>query len=173
MGSRPADRCDNESMAAGRATPRLPRDAIERRLFVDAPPAAVWLALHDPARALATDAILAAKPAGPDWPAVGARRGARLRLGPVPLGAELESLEARPQRWFRVAIVGPSVVGERRWELAPAAGGTRVACAVHLEGRSRIGRAVLRLERRAIAPRLEAELAALKRIAEAWSRPAA
>lgn len=78
----------------------------------------------------------------------------------------MESLEARPQQRFRVGIAGHAIAGERRWELAPAAGGTRVACAVHLEGRSRIGRAVLRLERRAIGPCLEAELAALKRIAE-------
>jgi carbon monoxide dehydrogenase subunit G len=165
-GPRPA-RCDNPAMAAGPATPRLPADAVERRLFVDAPPAAVWLALHDPDRATAIDGLVALDPAGPDWPAAGARRTGRLRLGPLPIGAELESLEARPARRFRVGIAGNAIAGERRWELAPAAGGTRVACAVHLEGRSRIGRAVLRLERRAIGPRLEAELAALKRIAEA------
>jgi hypothetical protein len=158
-------------MAAGRATPRLPRDAVERRLFVDAPPAAVWLALHDPARAAATDAILAQQPAGPDWPAVGARRRARLCLGRVRVGADLESLEARPERRFRVAIAGATIVGERRWELAPAAGGTRVSCAVHLQGRNRLGRALMRLERGAIAPRVEAELAAVKRIAEAAARP--
>jgi carbon monoxide dehydrogenase subunit G len=153
-------------MAAGPATPRLPRDAVERRLFVDAPPAVVWLALHDPSRAAAVDVLLALDPAGPDWPAAGARRRGRLRLGPVPLAAEVESLEARPQRCFRVGIGGRSIGGERRWELAPAAGGTRVACAVHLEGRSRIGRVLLSLERAAIGSRLEAELAALKRIAE-------
>jgi hypothetical protein len=119
------------------------------------------------------DAILALEPAGPDWPAAGARRSGRLRLGPIPLGAQLESLEVLPQRRFRVGIVGAAIVGERRWELAPAAGGTRVACAVHLEGRSRFGRALLRLERRALGPRLESELAALKRIAESdLRRPA-
>ena len=153
-------------MAAGSATPRLPRDAVERRLFVDAPPSAVWLALHDPSRSATADILLALDPAGPDWPAAGARRHGRLRLGPLPLAAEIESLEARPQRRFRMGIAGGSVSGERRWELAPAAGGTHVACAVHLQGRSRIGRALLRLERRAIGPRLEAELAALKRCAE-------
>jgi hypothetical protein len=157
-------------MAVGNATPRLPADAVERRLFVDASPAAVWLALHDPARVACSEVILALDPAGPDWPAAGARRTGRLRLGPVPLAAWFESLEARPQRRFRVGIVGRAIVGERRWELAPAAGGTRVACAVHLEGRSRIGRAVLRLERRALGPRLEAELAALKRNAESEPR---
>ncbi len=157
-------------MAVGLTVPRLPADAVERRMFVDAPPAAVWLALHDPARAPGTDILLSLDPAGPDWPAAGARRKGRLRLGPVPIGAELESLEARPQRRFRVGITGSAIVGERRWEMAPAAGGTRVACAVHLEGRSRIGRAILRLERRALGPRLEAELAALKRVAESSPR---
>lgn len=158
-------------MAAGHVIPRLPAGAVERRLFVDAPPAAVWLALHDPARPAGQDAILALDPAGPDWPAAGARRSAHLRLGPLPISAQVESLEARPERRFRVGITGSAIVGERRWEMAPAAGGTRVACAVHLEGRSRLGRAVLRLERRALGPRLEAELAALKRVAEAAPRP--
>lgn len=159
-------------MAAGPAVPRLPADAVERRLFVDAPPAAVWLAIHDSARISSDDLLLALDPAGPDWPAAGARRHARLRLGPVPLGVELESLEARPQRRYRVGIVGSAAAGEQRWELAPAAGGTRVACAIHLEGRSRYGRALLRIERRALGPRLESELAALKRVAEATSRAA-
>ncbi len=159
-------------MAVGPVTPRLPAGAVERRLFVDASPAAVWLALHDPDRAPGTDAILVLDPAGPDWPAAGARRTAHLRLGPMPIRAEVESLEARPQRRFRVGILGSAIVGERRWELAPAAGGTRVACAVHLEGRSRLGRVVLRLERRALGPRLEAELAALKHVAEAARRQA-
>lgn len=153
-------------MAAGRAIPRLPRDAVERRLFVDAPPAAVWIALHDPARPPSADILVALDPAGPDWPAAGARRKGRLRLGPLPLAAEVESLEARPDRRFRVGITGSAIEGERRWELAPAAGGTRVASAVTLRGRSRLGRVLLRLERGAIGPRLEAELAALKRTAE-------
>jgi hypothetical protein len=160
-------------MAAGPTVPRLPAGAVERRLFVDASPAAVWLALHDPARAPGTDILLALDPAGPDWPAAGARRTGHLRLGPLPISAQVESLEARPERRFRVGILGSTITGERRWELAPAAGGTRVASAVHLEGRSRLGRAVLLLERRALGPRLEAELAVLKRIAESASRRSA
>jgi hypothetical protein len=137
---------------------------------VDAPPAAVWSALLDPARGAAGDLILAVDPPGPDWPAAGARRLARLRLGPLPLAAQLESLEARPQRRFRMGIAGSAIIGERRWELAPAAGGTRVAGSVHLEGRSRYGRAILRLERRALGPRLEAELSTLKEVAEKAAR---
>ena len=159
-------------MAAGPAVPRLPADAVERRLFVDASPAAVWLALHDPARISAATSSSRSTRRGPTGrrPARGATAGcAWVRF---PMSAELESLEARPQRRFRVGIVGSAIVGERRWELAPAAGGTRVACAVHLEGRSRSGAPCLRLERRALGPRLEAELAALKRVAEATSRAA-
>jgi hypothetical protein len=152
---------------------RLPRGAIERRLFVDAPPEVVWAALHDLACPTWRDVRLHLDPAGPDWPAAGARRRARFRLGPVVVGATLESLEARPARRFRVAINGRGICGERRWELTPAAGGTRVAGSVHLEGRSRVGRVFLRLDRAGIGPRLEAELAALKQKAEAAAgRPA-
>ncbi len=152
-------------MAAGPSAPRLPREAVERRLFVDAPPAAVWRALHAPAPRVRGAVELAAP--GPDWPAAGARRAARLRLGPVALPATVESLEARPDRRFRVGIVGSGVIGERRWELVPAAGGTRVATSIHLEGRGRLGRALLRLERGGLAGSLEAELTALKLSAEA------
>ena len=159
-------------MAVG-PSPRLPREAIERRLFVNAPPDVVWAALHDPACPTWRDVRLHLDPAGPDWPAAGARRHASFRVGPVVVGTTLESLEARPARRFRVRIVGGVITGERRWELAPAAGGTRVAGAIHLEGQSRVGRAVLRLGRSRIAPRLEAGLAALKeRAEEAAGRPA-
>jgi hypothetical protein len=159
-------------VAAG-PNPPLPRGAVERRLFVDAPPEVVWAALHDPACPAWRDVRLHLDPAGPDWPAAGARRHARLRVGPVAVGTMLESLEARPARRFRVGITGRGICGERRWELTPAAGGTRVAGSVHLEGRSRVGRVLLRLDRSGIGLRLEAELAALKQKAEAaTSRPA-
>jgi hypothetical protein len=42
-----------------------------------------------------------------------------------------------------------------------------VAGSVGLEGRTRVGRVLLRLDRAGIGPRLEAELAALKQRAEA------
>jgi len=159
-------------VAAG-PNPRLQRGAVERRLFVDAPPDVVWAALHDPTCPTWRDVRLHLDPAGPDWPAAGARRHARFRVGPVVVGATLESLEARPARRFRVGINGSGISGERRWELAPAAGGTRVEGSVHLVGRSRLGRAFLRLDRAGIGPRLEAELAALKQKAEAAAtRPA-
>src|SRR5450759_51669 len=74
--------------------PRLLRGAIERRLFVDAPPDVVWAALHDPSCPTWRDVRLHLDPAGPDWPAAGARRHARFRVGPVVVGVTLESLEA-------------------------------------------------------------------------------
>lgn len=158
-------------MAAGPG-PRLPRRAVERRVFVDAPPDVVWAALHDPGCPTWRGVWLYLDPAGPDWPAAGARRHARFKCGPVVVGTQLESLEARPARRFRVGISGGGISGERRWELTAAAGGTRVAGSIHLEGRSRVGRAVLRLGLGRIGPRLEAELAALKEKAEAGaSRP--
>jgi hypothetical protein len=143
---------------------------VERRLFVDAPPDVVWAALHDPTCPAWRDVRLHLDPPGPDWPAAGARRHARLRVGPLAVGTTLESLEARPARRFRVGIVARGICGERRWELTPAAGGTRVAGSVLLEGRSRMGRALLRLDRGGIGPRLEEELVALKGKAEA-ARP--
>lgn len=153
------------SMAAG-LQPPLPRGAVERRLFVDAPPDVVWAALHDPGCPSWLDVRLHLGPAGPDWPAAGARRHARFRVGPVVIGTMLESLEARPARRFRVGIDGRGIRGERRWELTPASGGTRVTGSVVLEGRSRVARALLRLDRVGVGPRLEAELAALKLKAE-------
>jgi hypothetical protein len=134
---------------------------------VDASPDVVWVALHDPGCRLWRDVRLLLDPAGPDWPAAGARRHARFRLGPVVIGTTLESLEARPARRFRVGIGGRDIRGERLWELTPASGGTRVAGSVLLEGRSRLARALVRLDRGGIGPRLEAELAALKEKAEA------
>jgi hypothetical protein len=153
--------------------PRLPRGAVERRLFVDAPPGVVWAALHDLGRPTWRDIRLHLDPAGPDWPAAGARRHASFRMGPVVVGTTVESLEARPARRFRVGINGRGISGERLWELTPAAGGTRVAGSVHLEGHSPVGRAILRLGRGGIGPGLEAELAELKQKAEAAAgRPA-
>ena len=167
-------------MAAGPASPRLPADAVERRLFVNAPPETVWRALHGatadaavsgPGSGPARYALLSLDACVPPWPAAGSQRHGRLRLGPVRLSLEVESLEARPARRFRLALAGPIVHGEARWEFVGASGGTRVACALHLVGESRLGRTLLRFERGALGRRLETELAALKRAAEADAGP--
>ena len=152
-------------MAAGQLRPRLPRDAVERRLFVEAPPAAVWSALG--ARAAHDGASLRLGDAGPDWPAVGADRAARLPVGPIRLVARVVSLEARPGRRLRLGVRARAVAGEWSWELEPAHGGTRVACAARVEGLGRVGSLLARLERRDLGTRLEADLAALKAASEA------
>jgi hypothetical protein len=174
-------------MAAGRPQRGTSPQAVERRVYVGASPDTVWRALHaDPTLAGAASgedggprrrptALLALTepgPAGPGWPAAGAQRPGRLHLGPARLAVTLESLEARPARRFRVGISGQGVEGDARWELAPAAGGTRVACTLRLGGRSRVGRLCLWLGRRGLPRRLEAELAELKRAAEGGRAPA-
>ena len=159
-------------MATGPSTRKLPPEALQRRLFVNAPPAAVWRALHDPARDGACYALATVGSASLDWPAAGARRSGQLRFGPVRLAVDVESLEARPAQRFRIGLAGAAMSGEARWDLVPAAGGTRVACALHLVGRSRLGRVLLRISRGSLPRRLEAELAALKVAAEAESSAA-
>jgi hypothetical protein len=172
-------------MAAGRPERGSSPQAVERRVYVDASPETVWRALHaDPTlaggpgggdvarRRTALLALTRPGPAGPGWPAAGAQRTGRLRLGPARLAVTVESLEARPARRFRVGISGHGVDGDARWEFAPAAGGTRVACTLRLGGRSRVGRLCLWLGRRSLPRRLEAELAELKRAAEAERRTA-
>jgi hypothetical protein len=174
-------------MAAGRPERGISPQPVERRIYIDASPDTVWRALHaDPTLAGAASgedgatrrrptarlALVRPGSAGPGWPAAGAQRPGRLHLGPARLAVTLESLEARPARRFRVGISCPSVDGEARWELAPAAGGTRVACTLRLGGRSRVGRLCLWLGRRGLPRRLEAELAELKRAAEGGRTPA-
>ena len=153
-------------MAAGPSTPRVSREALERRLFINASPEAVWRALHGEGRDPACYALAVLGPATPGWPAAGSQRSGRIRLGPIRVRVAAESLDARPARRFRLALDGSSVGGEARWELVAASGGTRVACALHLSGRSRVGRILLRLDQGALGRRLEAELARLKHAAE-------
>ena len=132
---------------------------------MEAPPAAVWCALG--ARAAHDGASLHLGDAGPDWPAAGADRAARLPVGPIRLAGRAVSLEARPGRRLRLGVRARNVAGEWSWELEPAHGGTRVACAARVEGLGRVGSLLARLERRDLGTRLEADLAALKAAAEA------
>jgi hypothetical protein len=139
---------------------------VERRIYVSAPPEVVWRVLHSSPGDSSPYALLVLGPPAPGWPAAGSRRSGRVRLGPVRLHVEVESLEARPARRFRIAIGGTSLAGEARWELVGASGGTRLACGLSLSGLSRLGRLLLRLERGALGRRLESELAALKGASE-------
>jgi hypothetical protein len=144
---------------------RAPAGSIERRLFVDAPPEAVFRALGDPARPGGSSLHLDG--AGPDWPAAGASRPGRLPIGPLGVEARVVSLEARPGRRLRLGIRTRALTGEWQWSMEAAYGGTRVACVARVEPAGRLGGLAARLERRGLGSRLEDELADLKARAEA------
>jgi hypothetical protein len=160
-------------VATGEAAARPAPGTVERRIYVGAPPEVVWRILHSGAGDAPQYALVVLDPPAPGWPAAGSRRSGRVRLGPVRAGVDVESLEARPSRRFRIAIRGTSLEGDARWELVAGSGGTRVACALRISGISRVGRLLVRLERGAFGRRLETELAALKRASEsdAVSKP--
>src|SRR3990172_2697527 len=90
---------------------------VERRVFVKAPPRAVWTALHDPDNGRALFPELSLGPAGPAWPAAGAIRRGRVRLGLLRDDATAESLEARPLTSFRLRISAAAFTSEWRWRL--------------------------------------------------------
>src|SRR5665811_1180647 len=88
--------------------------------------------------------------------------GLQARADPGPIQAQQDATHPRA-----------ALEADRTRHPRSAGGGTRVAGSVGLEGRTRVGRVLLRLDRAGIGPRLEAELAALKEKAEAAaSRPA-
>ena len=87
----------------------------------------VWATLHDPAAQDALFPELRLGPAAPSWPAAGATRSARLRLGLLVANVRLESLEARPSARFQLILVGDGIRLQRGWFLEEVAGGTRVA----------------------------------------------
>ncbi len=147
---------------------RAPAGSVERRLFVDAPPDVVFCALGDPTRPGGSSLRL--EGAGPDWPAAGATRPGRLPVGRLGVEARVVSLEARPGRRLRLGILTRALTGEWQWSMEPAHGGTRVACAARIEPSGPLGGLVVRLERRGLGGRLEADLAELKARAEAAAR---
>ncbi len=86
--------------------PRGGRDRggfIERRYFLNVSPPDAWAALHHEANAAALYPELTLGPAEPAWPAAGATRLARLRLGLLREPVLLESLEDRERviAWAR------------------------------------------------------------------------
>ena len=99
---------------------------VERRVFVQATPRAVWAALHDPTASSTLFPELRLGPAAPSWPAAAATRTARTRLGLLREMARVESLEARPESVFRLRVTGSGFESEWSWRLQPIAGGTRV-----------------------------------------------
>ena len=143
---------------------------VERRVFVNAPPRAVWTALHDPANLDALFPVLRLGPAERAWPAASALRRCRARLGFLRAEATGESREARPQASFRLRVTGGAFRSEWRWRLEPRAGGTRVVHDAVLEPGDRITEWLIRLGRDSLSARVETHLRALKEVAEsAWA----
>ena len=150
--------------------PRTESRQVERRVFVKAPPRAVWAALHDPAKVGVLFPELSLGPAGPAWPAAAAIRHGRARLGLLRDDATAESLEARPLTSFRLRVTGAAFTSEWRWRLEPRAGGTRVVHDAVLEPGDWIARWLIRLGRDSLSERVEVHLRALKEAAEAaWA----
>jgi carbon monoxide dehydrogenase subunit G len=144
--------------------------AVERRVFVHAPPRVVWATLHDPALTTALFPEVRLGPAAPAWPAAATTRSARARLGLLREDAHVESLEARPDSRFRVRVTASGFDSEWSWRLEPVAGGTRVIHAATFEPFDRWTGILVRLGRASLASRVETHLRVLKERAEAAHR---
>jgi carbon monoxide dehydrogenase subunit G len=142
---------------------------VERRVYVKAPPRAVWAALHDASSVGRLFPELRLGPAGPAWPAAATVRYGRARLGLLRDETTVESLEARPLTSFRLRVTGRAFASEWRWRLEPLAGGTRVVHEAVLEPSGRITGWLIRLGRDSLGERVEAHLRALKEVAESTS----
>ncbi len=145
--------------------------SVERRTYIKADPRAVWTTLHDPAAQDVLYPELSLGPPATSWPAAGATRPARLRLGLLRTSVRLESLEARPETRFRTILVGDGIRLERSWIIEPGAGGgTRVVARADLwtVGRSVAG--LVRLGRGSAATIVETNLRILKEMAEGGQR---
>jgi len=141
--------------------------AVERRVFVQAPPRTVWATLHDPAATPALFPEVRLGPALPAWPAASTTRAGSARLGLLRDAAWVESLEARPESSFRVRVTGSGFDSEWSWWLEPVAGGTRVIHAATFEPFDRWTGILVRLGRASLASRVEAHLRELKVRSEA------
>jgi hypothetical protein len=140
---------------------------IERRTYISADSRIVWATLHDPAAQDVLYPELRLGPAAPSWPAAGATRSARLRLGLLRASVRIESLEARPESRFRTILVGDGIRLERGWTIEPgAAGGTRVIADADLATSGRWVGSLVRLGRGSAATLVETNLRILKEMAE-------
>jgi len=150
--------------------PGPPPGVLERLTYVQAPLRAVWTTLHDPAAQDALFPELRLGPPAPSWPAAGATRSARLRIGLLVANVRLESLEARPSARFQIILVGDGIRLLRGWSLEEVAGGTRVAGTAGLTTTGRWTALFIALGRGSSANIVETNLRILKELAEG-SRP--
>lgn len=143
---------------------------VERRTYIQADPRVVWATLHDPAAQDVLYPELHLGPAASSWPAAGATRSARLRLGLLRSSVRIESLEARPGSRFRTLLVGDGIRLERGWTLEPgAAGGTRLVAHADLVAGGRWVRSLVWVGRGSTATIVETNLRILKEMAESGS----
>ena len=147
-----------------------PPGVLERLTYIQAPLRAVWATLHDPAAQDALFPELRLGPPAPSWPAAGATRSARLRIGLLSTNVRLESLEARPSARFQIILVGDGIRLQRGWYLEEVAGGTRVAGTAGLTTTGRWTAGFIALGRGSAASIVETHLRILKEMAEG-SRP--
>ena len=155
-----------QSAPAGEPGPDS-RRTVERRVYIRASPRVVWAALHEPPAFAHLFPELNLGPAGPSWPAGGAERFGEAHLGLLRVPVRVESLEARPNRAFRLAVVGEGFWFDWDWRLEPLAGGTRVVHSCVSSSPDRLAGFLARLGRSSFETFAETHLRALKERAEA------
>jgi len=159
------------AIGIGRHTSEEPRSesrrTVERRVYVRASPRLVWAALHAPTAFADLFSELSIGPAGPSWPAGGSERFGEARLGLLRVPVRVESLEARPYRAFRLAVVGEGFWFDWAWRLEALAGGSRVVHSGIFASPDRLAGFLARLGGSTFETFAEAHLRALKERAEA------
>ena len=143
------------------------RRTVERRVYIRASPQIVWAALHDTGAFSDLFPELNLGLAGPSWPAGGAERFGEAHLGLLRVPVRVESLEARPSRTFRLAVVAEEFWFDWAWRLEPLAGGSRVVHSGTFASPDRLAGFLARLGRSSFETFAETHLRALKERAEA------
>jgi polyketide cyclase/dehydrase/lipid transport protein len=149
------------------------RRSVARRVWVKASPRRVWTTLHDEALQRRLFAELSLRPGDSSWPAAGSSRPAEVHLGLLRTAVWVESMEARPDLTFSLAIVAPEFEIGWSWRMEPLAGGTRVIHDGWFETRDRWAGVLVRLGRESIGQLADAHLRVLKELAEATTEAAA
>ena len=139
---------------------------VERRVYVRATPREVWTTLHDPTAAPSLFPELTLDPPGPSWPAAGSVRSGEIRLGLLRTAVRVESLAARPQSTFEIAVTAAGFAIGWRWQMEPIAGGTRVIHEGSFETSDRWTGVLIRIGRESIGSLAEDHLRNLKTRAE-------
>jgi uncharacterized protein YndB with AHSA1/START domain len=140
---------------------------VERRVYVRASPRTVWAALHEPTALADLFPELSIGPAGLSWPAGGAERRGEAHLGLLRVPVRIESIEARPYRIFRLAVVGEAFWFDWAWRFEPRAGGTRIVHSGVFASPDRLAGLLARIGRSSFETFAETHLRALKERAEA------